>query len=223
MLAGHDWHGVVVFSSSASTYGLPKNNQPLVETDAQWPISPYGWSKLFCERVLADHCPADNIRGIALRYFNASGCSADVSLGHTAADTHIVPRVLSAYRSGTVLTLYGDDYDTPDGTCVRDYLHVTDIAQAHLAAVTLAQNMQPNEFRAYNLGTGVGYSNKEIVDTCSLVVGNKIDYQLGPRRSGDPDFLVADSSLFQEHTNWAPKNSSLHNIVKTAWEWQKTI
>ena len=219
-LHNRGWHGKIVFSSSAATYGIPPGNAPLLESDPQSPISPYGWSKLFCEQIIKDHCAAHGFRGVALRYFNACGCDPDAMLGHVSDDTHMIPRVLSAYRNNKTFSLYGDDYDTPDGTCVRDYLHVMDIAHAHLEAVCLAEAMYPKDFRAYNLGTGSGFSNKEIIQACRRAVGNKIDCKVADRRIGDPDSLVADSTQFQTHTAWRPRFSDLDTIVETAWRWE---
>jgi len=215
-----DWHGKIVFSSSAATYGIPVGNRALVESNPQLPISPYGWSKLFCEQIIDDHCTAHGFRGLALRYFNACGCDPDATIGHVADDTHMIPRVLSAHRNNKTFYLYGDDYNTPDGTCVRDYLHVMDIAHAHLEAVCLAEAMQPNTFRAYNLGTGSGFSNKEIVQACSRAVGNKIDCKVADRRIGDPALLIADSTRFQTDTAWRPRFSNIDSIVETAWRWE---
>lgn len=214
------WHGKVVFSSSAATYGIPAGNQPLVETDSQLPISPYGWSKLFCEQIIHDHCVAHGFRGVALRYFNACGCDPDATIGHVANDTHMIPRVLSAYKNNQAFCLYGDDYNTPDGTCVRDYLHVMDIAHAHLEAVCLADGMPAGSFGAYNLGTGSGFSNKEIIQACARAVGNTIDYRVVERRAGDPDLLIANSDQFQQHTAWRPRFSDIDTIVSTAWQWE---
>jgi UDP-glucose-4-epimerase GalE len=215
------WQGKIVFSSSAATYGIPESNTQLYESDLQLPISPYGQSKLFCERIIADHCRAHGFKGIALRYFNASGCDADGTLGHVVDDTHMIPRVLSAYRRGELFTLYGDDYNTTDGTCIRDYLHVTDIALAHLEAVCFAETMNNGDFKAYNLGTGQGKSNKEIIWACNWATREKINFVTGPRRIGDPDYLVANSDLFQKDTTWRPMNSDIENIVATAWMWEK--
>jgi UDP-glucose-4-epimerase GalE len=217
------WRGTVVFSSSAATYGIPTNPGNIAEYDPKQPISPYGWSKLFCERIIQDHCSANSFKGIALRYFNACGCDPDQTLGHLEDDTHMVPRVLSAYQNKKDFTLYGNDYNTPDGTCIRDYLHVMDIAHAHLEAVRLAETMMPAEFRAYNLGTGQGYSNKEIIDTARRVVDDYINVTVQGRRVGDPDKLVANSSEFQKDTFWKPKYSDIETIVRTTWEWQKNL
>jgi UDP-glucose-4-epimerase GalE len=220
-LRQQNWPCKIVFSSSAATYGVPDSNRQLIETDLQNPISPYGQSKLFCERIIQDHCRAHGFKGIALRYFNACGCDADGKLGHVVEDTHMIPRVLSAYRRGEMFTLYGNDYNTPDGSCIRDYLHVTDIALAHLESVCLAESMEANEFRAYNLGTGQGKSNKEIIWACNWAVREKINFTVGPRRIGDPDYLVANSDLFQQDTSWHPINSDIENIVATAWAWER--
>ena len=220
-LASFNWHGTLVFSSSAATYGIPRHNHAIYETDAQDPISPYGWSKLFCERIIKDHCLAHDMRGVALRYFNACGADPEGSLGHVEDDTHMIPRVLSAYHNYKTFTLYGDDYSTPDGTCIRDYLHVCDIAMAHLHAVELAMQFDKNEFRAYNLGTGWGYSNREVIAACERAVGDEIGVNIAGRRVGDPDKLIANSDLFQRDTAWCPTNSNIDNIVQTAWNWQQ--
>lgn len=218
----HGWPGKIVFSSSAATYGNYCSN-PISESSDQEPMNPYGWSKLMCEQVIADHCNAHGYKGIALRYFNACGADAGGALGHTIDATHIIPRILSAYQNKKPFVLNGNDYDTSDGTCIRDYLHVTDIAMAHLESVCLAESFNPGRFEAYNLGTGHGYSNKEIINACSQTVGEKIDVEIGPRREGDPDKLVAESIKFKTLTSWRPRNSTIENIVATAWQWQKTL
>lgn len=222
-LAHHAWSGTVVFSSSAATYGVPTHDGLLLETDPQQPISPYGFSKLFCEQIIKDACAAHHMRGVALRYFNACGCDPDGVLGHVADDTHMIPRVLSAYHNHQTFSLYGNDYNTPDGTCVRDYLHVMDIAHAHLEAVNLARSMQSNEFRAYNLGTGRGLSNRNIIAACESAVQDQIGVQVAPRRIGDPDQLVASSQLYQTDTAWRPNHSDIETIVKTTWAWQQKL
>lgn len=220
-LAKRKWHGTVVFSSSAATYGIPAENRDIYETDPQNPISPYGWSKLFCEKIIKDHCYAHDMKGIALRYFNACGCDPDGKLGHVEDDTHIIPSILRAYHNHQTFKLNGNDYDTPDGTCIRDYLHVSDIAWAHLVAVEKANEFDQGQFRAYNLGTGRGYSNREIIDACQQAVNDEIGVIIGPRRIGDPDKLVANSDLFRQTTSWLPIHSDLDTIVRTSWAWQK--
>lgn len=221
-LAKHKWHGTVVFSSSAATYGNDCE-VPIVECAVQAPVNPYGQSKLMCEHIIRDHCHAHNMTGIALRYFNACGADLDNQLGHVADDTHLIPRILSAYDNNRAFTLYGNDYKTPDGTCIRDYLHVVDIAHAHLEAVQLSAAIEHGTFEAYNLGTGSGHSNKEIIAACERVVGDEIGVSLHNRRAGDPDQLVADCALFQAVTPWRPRNSDIDTIVKTAWAWQQTL
>jgi UDP-glucose-4-epimerase GalE len=222
-LRHYGWHGTVVFSSSAATYGIPESGEALYEHSAQNPISPYGFSKLFCEQIIRDSCAAFNMKGIALRYFNACGCDPNGVLGHIADDSHMIPRVLSAYDNNRAFALYGNDYATPDGTCIRDYLHVMDIAHAHLEAVNLAGSMNSNEFRAYNLGTGQGHSNREIIAACEHAVNDQIGVVVAPRRIGDPDQLVANSDLYQKDTKWRPVHSTISNIVQTTWAWQQKL
>lgn len=218
------WHGTFVFSSSAATYGIPENARDIREDSSQHPISPYGWSKLFGERIIQDHCRANGtMRGVALRYFNACGCDPDGTLGHTVNDTHLIPRILSAHQNGKPFTMYGNDYATPDGTCIRDYLHVMDIARAHLAAVEFGDNAEPGGFSAYNLGTGYGLSNSVVLEACSSIVGQPIEHVFVDRRVGDPDALVANSDRFKEATGWFPDNSDISTIVKTTWNWQKNL
>lgn len=214
------WPGAIVFSSSAATYGNFCRN-PISEDADRDPMNPYGWSKLMCEQVIEDHCRAQGYRGVALRYFNACGADSEGELGHVANATHLIPRILSAHQRQQPFTLYGNDYDTPDGTCIRDYLHVTDIAHAHLEAVCLADGLDTGDSAAYNLGTMTGYSNLEVLNVCSQVVGEEIEYKVVERREGDPDRLIADSTKFKIKTGWRPRNSSIENIVQTAWQWQK--
>lgn len=219
LLAKRKWPGTLVFSSTAATYGTPKLKQQCVETDYTRPINPYGWSKLFCERIIKDHCLAHNMRSVILRYFNASGADLDGTLGHIKDDTHLIPRILSAYQNDQYFELYGNDYNTSDGTCVRDYLHVWDIARAHLTAATMP--LLPGQFEVYNLGTNQGFSNLEVIQTCQDVVNDNIKYRVVDKRPGDPDYLVANSTKFMTATNWHPIYSDIDTIVKSAWGWQK--
>lgn len=221
-LHDRNWHGHIVFSSSAATYGILSDSRPLIESDVQNPINPYGWSKFFCEKIIKDHCTAHGFTAVLLRYFNACGADPDGTIGHTANDSHIIPRILSAYQQKKKFDLYGSDYNTPDGTCIRDYLHVMDIASAHLAAVKLGETQDQGQCLAFNLGTGHGYSNAEILRKCNEVVGKTIKFRVIDRRVGDPDELVASSTKFQKYTAWKPKYD-LDSIVRTAWQWQQTL
>ena len=221
-LAKNDWHGTIVFSSSAAVYG---NNytRPWLEQDLKNPISPYGRSKLMCEQVIEDHCHAYGFKGIALRYFNACGCDPDGELGNVWNDTHLVPRVVQSVIENTALIINGNDFDTPDGTCIRDYLHVTDLANAHLRAVELSSSMSNREFRCYNLGTGVGSSNAEIVQQVTLTTEIPVDFKFGSRRAGDPAELVADPGKFMQDTAWMPEYSNLKTIVDTTYQWMSRL
>jgi UDP-glucose-4-epimerase GalE len=219
-LARQNWQGKIVFSSSAATYG---NNcdVPIVETAEGVPVSPYGHSKKMCEYIIADHVRAYGHKGIALRYFNACGCDTDGQLGNLWNDSHLIPRVVQSVLENTTLTIFGNDFDTKDGTCVRDYLHVSDIAQAHLQAVELCNSIDNGTFRAYNLGTGQGFSNLDIARSVEQATGIDVNYEFGPRRLGDPDELVADPTKFIKDTEWNPQHSDLSTIVSTTYNWMK--
>jgi UDP-glucose 4-epimerase len=216
------WKGTFVFSSSAATYGN-KCEVPIKEGAEGMPVSPYGMSKKMSEAIIRDHTKAYNFKSISLRYFNACGCDPDGLLGHVEDDTHIIPSILRNHQQGNNFLLNGDNFATADGSCIRDYLHVTDIANAHLEAVNRAKTLDYGESRAYNLGTGNGYSNIEILGACSKAVGSPIAYTIGPRRNGDPDTLIADNRLFMSETNWVPQYSDLETIVTTAWNWQAKL
>ena len=219
LLAKRKWSGNFVFSSTAATYGTPKLKQMCVETDYTRPINPYGWSKLYCERIIEDHCTAHNMRGVALRYFNAAGADLESKLGHIKEDSHLIPRILTAYQKGVDFELYGNDYATHDGTCVRDYLHVHDIARAHLIAAEMS--LSAGQFEVFNLGTNQGLSNLEIIKSCESIVNDTIKYRVVNKRPGDPDYLVANSTKFMNATQWIPIYSDIETIVKSAWNWQK--
>jgi UDP-arabinose 4-epimerase len=214
------WRGSFVFSSSAAVYGVP-NQIPIPESHQKNPISPYGSSKLFSEILIQDHCRARGLRAVCLRYFNAAGADPDQELGHVADDTHLIPRIFSAHFSGKPFVINGRNYDTPDGTCIRDYVHVSDIASAHQAAAELAKTFDAGGYGVYNIGTGTGYSNLEVVQACEQYLGTKIQYEFGAARSGDPAALVADSSEFRTITVWAPQNSDLSCLVSTAGAWHQ--
>ena len=216
------WKGTIIFSSSAATYGNDCS-VPIAEYAQGTPVSPYGHSKKMCEYVIESHVQAHRFKGIALRYFNACGCDPAVELGNNWNDTHLIPKVIQSVLEKNTLTLNGNDFLTKDGTCVRDYLHVSDIASAHVAAVDLAKTLDQGTFEAYNLGTGQGISNLEIVKAVESATGLDVDYKLGPRRLGDPDELIADPTKFMSDTQWQPKYSQLETIVSTTLSWMETI
>ncbi len=207
----------VVFSSSCATYGAPAR-LPISEDAPQLPMSPYGETKLIVERALRWYGAAHGISWVALRYFNAAGADLDGELGEShSPETHLIPLVLdSALGRGTV-EIYGDDYPTPDGTCVRDYIHVTDLAEAHVRALEYLMNSGSSI--ALNLGTGQGISVKQVIAAVEQVTGRKVLHRVAPRRSGDPAVLVADPSLARKVLAWHPRHSSLENIVSSAWKW----
>jgi UDP-glucose 4-epimerase len=206
----------VVFSSTCATYGEPVT-VPIPETHPQWPINPYGWSKLFVERLLDSYDRARGLRFAALRYFNAAGATARAG-EHHAPETHLVPLALGAAAGRLpALTVFGTDYDTPDGTAVRDYVHVADLADAHLRA--LAHLRGGGESLFLNLGTGTGYSVLEVIETVRRVTGREVPHTLGPRRAGDPPRLVADAARARSVLGWEPRQAALETIVRSAWEW----
>ena len=209
----------IVFSSTTATYGVPETI-PITEAERQDPINPYGFSKLVVEQALADYAHAYNWGYAALRYFNAAGASPDGVIGedHTP-ETHIIPIVLQvALGQRENITVFGDDYPTPDGTCIRDYIHVEDLATAHLKALEL---LEPGKGLKLNLGTGKGTSVREVIDSCRKITGHPIPEVMGTRRAGDPPELVADSSLAQRTLDWQPQYTTIDSIVETAWNWHK--
>ena len=213
-------HGckVFVFSSTCATYGTPER-VPIDESNPQNPINPYGHSKLMVERILRDCDHAWGLRSACLRYFNASGCSADGKIGEDHdPETHLIPRVLMAI-TGEIETLevYGTDYPTPDGTCIRDYIHVEDLAVAH--GLALDHLLSGNPSVRCNLGTGKGISVREIIDAAEQVTGKKVPVIFGPRREGDPPELVADPSLALKTLGWEAKRKDVLEIVGSAWAW----
>ncbi len=207
----------VVFSSSCATYGAPAR-LPISEDAPQLPMSPYGETKLIVERALRWYGAAHGISWVALRYFNAAGADLDGELGEShSPETHLIPLVLdSALGRGTV-EIYGDDYPTPDGTCVRDYIHVTDLAEAHVRALEYLMNSGSSI--ALNLGTGQGISVKQVIAAVEQMTGRKVLHRVAPRRSGDPAVLVADPSMARKVLSWHPRHSSLESIVSSAWKW----
>ncbi|MDW2980352.1 UDP-glucose 4-epimerase GalE [Rhodanobacter sp. KK11] len=213
-------HGVerLVFSSTAAVFGQPLGER-IDEDHPKAPINPYGASKLMVERMLADAHAAHGLRSVALRYFNAAGASPDGDIGeaHTP-ETHLVPNVLrAALGSGPALKVFGDDYPTADGTCVRDYVHVDDLAQAHLLA--LAYMDSHDGAHAFNLGNGRGFSVREVIGAAEQVSGRVVAHEIASRRAGDPAVLVASSDRARAGLGWQPKYTELASIIESAWRW----
>lgn len=209
----------IVFSSTCATYGVP-DIVPITEAEKQAPINPYGFTKLVIERALADYAHAYGWGYAALRYFNASGAAADGTIGEDHdPETHLIPLVLEvALGKRESIRVYGDDYPTPDGTCIRDYIHVDDLATAHLAAL---EKLQAGSELKLNLGTGNGASVLEVIEAGRRVTGHAIPAEMAPRREGDPPVLVADARLANEVLGWQPKHREIEGIVKSAWGWHK--
>jgi UDP-arabinose 4-epimerase len=215
-------HGVdkFVLSSTCATYGTA-DAVPIDETLPQAPINAYGASKLMVERMLADFHVAHRLRSVALRYFNAAGADPDVEIGEDHdPETHLVPLVLdAACGDREAITIFGDDYETPDGTCVRDYIHVTDLAEAHVLALkALEQGLAQ---RAFNLGNGQGYSVREVIASVERITGLPVPARLGERRPGDPARLISNSKRAASELQWRPRIAGLDDIISTAWEWHK--
>ncbi len=208
----------LIFSSTCATYGVPEQ-LPLIESTRQVPINPYGWSKLFVEQILKDKAASDpDFACIGLRYFNVAGCADDGSLGedHTP-ETHLIPLLLqTALGQRESITVFGNDYPTPDGTCIRDYVHVDDLADAHLLAL---QHLQPGCADFLNVGIGRGHSVRETIDAVIRVTGREVPLEYGARRPGDPPELWANGDRIRQEFGWAPKFANLEDNVATAWEW----
>lgn len=210
----------IVFSSTAATYGEPQNI-PIMETDPTIPTNPYGQTKLAVEKALKWCYEAYDIKYTALRYFNAAGAHISGKIGEDHnPETHLIPIILqAALGQRDSITIFGDDYNTEDGTCVRDYIHVTDLADAHILA--LDKMRADGKSNIYNLGNGNGFSVKEVVDITRKVTGVDIKAELGERRPGDPAILVASSEKAKKELNWKPKYNDLGTIIETAWKWHK--
>jgi UDP-arabinose 4-epimerase len=210
--------GRLVFSSTAATYGTPET-VPISECALKQPINPYGHSKLTAEQMIADFSKAHGMRAAVLRYFNAAGADPGGELGECHdPEAHLIPLAMQAVTGdGPKLTVFGDDYPTPDGTCIRDYVHVSDLADAHVRA--LAQLANRCGVEAFNLGTGRGASVREILSEVELVAGRPVPHVVGPRRDGDPAELVSDPSKAMRELGWIPTQSELGSIVGTAWTW----
>lgn len=204
----------IVFSSTAATFGQP-DEMPITEKATQLPINPYGESKLCFEKVLKWYHEIHGLRYAALRYFNASGASENFGEDHKP-ETHLIPLVLQvAQGKRDKIMIYGDDYETPDGTCIRDYIHILDLAQAHMLALNAPRSGH------YNLGTGSGLSVKEIIDVARKVTGHKIPTEVAPRRAGDPPRLIACSDLIRKELGWNPKYENAQAIIESVWKWMK--
>jgi UDP-glucose 4-epimerase len=210
-----------IFSSSAAVYGEPIR-VPIDETHPKNPINPYGRSKWMVEQMLADYDRAYGLKSVSLRYFNAAGADPEGRLGERhQPETHLIPLVLQA-ASGRreSVQVYGRDYDTPDGTCIRDYVHVTDLCEAHLLA--LDRLLQGGASAAFNLGNGNGFSVQQVIDTACEATGKAIPVKDAPRREGDPARLVADAALARKELGWNPRYDELETIVRHAWQWEKS-
>ncbi len=208
----------IVFSSSAAVYGDPKQ-VPIPETHSKEPVNPYGETKLAMERALQWYGNAYDIKWVALRYFNAAGADSDGELGESHdPETHLIPLVVqAALGKRPPVEIFGTDYPTPDGTAIRDYIHVADLADAHVRALDYL--LQGGESRALNLGTGQGYSVREVINVAAKISARGVPFREGPRRSGDPPVLVADASMAVSTLNWKPQCSDLETVIRSAWNW----
>jgi UDP-arabinose 4-epimerase len=209
----------VIFSSTCAVYGIPQHSI-LTEEHPLCPINPYGESKLFVERMLQASATAYGLRWINLRYFNAAGADPEGELGESHdPETHLIPLVLSvASGRRSEVAIFGTDYDTADGTCIRDYIHVNDLADAHILALQALDTDKAQT--AYNLGTGTGYSVRQVIETAAHVTGRSIATQIAPRRPGDPPYLVAVADKIRSALSWQPRYTDLSTIVATAWRWE---
>jgi UDP-glucose-4-epimerase GalE len=209
-----------VFSSTCATYGEPIET-PISESHPQTPINTYGETKLAIERALPHIERAHEVRWSALRYFNAAGADPDAELGEDhSPEIHVIPRTIFAAIGAGSLQVYGDDYPTPDGTCLRDYIHVTDLADAHVRA--LEALVETGKSTAYNLGTGHPHSVREVIASVGRIVGRPVPWTLAPRRPGDPAVLYAAPQKAEAELHWKPRFADLDSIVRTAWEWHRT-
>ena len=208
----------ILFSSTCATYGTPVRT-PIDESHPQSPINPYGWSKLFVERMLADYARAYALRYVALRYFNAAGADEAGEIGERhEPETHVIPLAIrGALRNDYTFTIFGDDFDTRDGTCVRDYIHVSDLADAHCRALDYLSAGGKSD--VFNLGTGVGTTVREIADAVERVAGRTFPRQIGARREGDPAALVASAEKARDVLGWRAQHSDIDTIILTAWRW----
>lgn len=212
--------GKIVFSSTAATYGEPENI-PILESDRTCPTNPYGETKLAMEKMFKWTAEAHGLRYVSLRYFNACGADESGTIGEAHnPESHLIPLILQVPNGKReTISIYGTDYDTPDGTCIRDYIHVTDLAQAHILAVQYLNN--GGESDIFNLGNGVGYSVREVIETARKITGHPIPATETSRRAGDPARLVASSEKAKKILGWKPVHDSLEEIISSAWNWHK--
>ncbi len=210
----------LVFSSTCATYGTPEI-LPITENEKQKPINPYGWSKLMIEQMIKDYHHAYGLNAVVFRYFNAAGADRHLRTGEEHnPETHLIPLILEvASGKRDQIMIFGDDYETPDGTCIRDYIHTEDLASAHFLGVKKLETEKVCEF--VNLASGNGYSVREIIQTVEKVTGITIKTKIAPRREGDPAMLIADNSKARDFLGWNPINSNLENIIQTAWNWEQ--
>ncbi len=211
--------GTLVFSSTAAVYGTPER-LPIAEADRLEPINPYGASKLCVEYMLRAYAAAHGLGAVSLRYFNVAGAHPDGAIGEDhEPETHLIPLILRVPLGRREdIKIFGDDYETPDGTCVRDYIHVCDLSDAHVLALGAAE---AGKVKAYNLGNGEGFSVKQVIDACREVTGHAIPARRAPRRPGDPARLIASSARAQEEMGWRPRFPKLTTIVEHAWKWHR--
>jgi UDP-glucose 4-epimerase len=210
----------IIFSSTCATYGIP-DEIPITETHRQWPINPYGWTKFMIERILSDYENAYGLKNICLRYFNAAGADPEGGIGEDHnPETHLIPLVLDvAIGKRDYITIYGNDYPTYDGTCIRDYIHVNDLAEAHVLSLMHLKVSERSD--AFNLGNGLGFSVKQVIAAAQKVTGSDITIRYGPRREGDPPILIGSSDKAIKVLGWKPEFADLTYILKTAWKWHK--
>ncbi len=208
-----------VFSSTAAVYGNPERT-PIEETQRRQPINPYGRSKMMTEMAIEDFSHAHGLAYTILRYFNVAGASPDASIGEDhQPESHLIPRILQAARDGGEVKIFGTDYDTEDGTCIRDYVHVVDLARAHVLAL---EKMEEGKGNIYNVGSENGFSVREVIAACEEVVGRKLQVKEEQRRPGDPAILVASSACICRELGWNPLYPKIHTIVQHAWHWHST-